>query len=302
MRLSVSLLSRYDDPDPRRGAEAMVERTVAAREAGLDALYLGDHHSVPTGYYQNTPMLGRLLAEWPRTTGALYLLPLWNPVILAEQVATLAAIARGTFILQVALGGGEEQFAAMGVRLKDRAGRFEAGLDIVRRLLAGEEVSTGAPFATAGARISPLPVEPIEVWLAGHAPPALARAARLAAGWVGGPEVTIGGAVALADGYRAACAAIGRHPGPIVVRRDIHVAGDHEEADRVRARAVETGYRGFDPDVLVIGTADQVVAELGSLAAAGVDEVAVRHLAEDQADVLASMARLADVHEALVAA
>ncbi len=142
MRLSVSLLSRYDDPDPRRGAEAMVERTIAAREAGLDALYLGDHHSVPSGYYQNTPMLGRLLAEWPRTTGALYLLPLWNPVILAEQVATLAAIARGTFILQVALGGGEEQFGAMGVRLRDRVRRFEAGLDIVRRLLAGEEVST----------------------------------------------------------------------------------------------------------------------------------------------------------------
>jgi alkanesulfonate monooxygenase SsuD/methylene tetrahydromethanopterin reductase-like flavin-dependent oxidoreductase (luciferase family) len=302
VRLSVSLLSRYGDTDPRRGVAAMVERTVAAREAGLDALYLGDHHSVPSGYYQNTPMLGRLLAEWPRTTGALYLVPLWHPVVLAEHVATLAAIARGRFILQVALGGGEEQFAAMGVRLRDRVRRFEAGLDMVRRLLAGDEVSTGAPFPTDRARISPLPVEPIEVWLAGHAPPALARAARLADGWVGGPEVTIDGAVALAAGYRAACAAIPRHPGPILVRRDIHVAGDHEEADRVRARAIETGYRGFHPDVLVIGVVDQVVAELRTLAGAGVDEVAVRHLAEDQSDVLASMARLADVRRALLAA
>ncbi len=140
---------------------------------------------MPSGYYQNTPMLGRLLAEWPRTTGALYLVPLWNPVILAEQVATLAAIARDRFILQVALGGGEEQFGAMGVRLRDRVRRFEAGLDIVRRLLAGEEVSTEAPFPTHRARISPLPVEPIQVWLAGHAPPALARAARLADGMGG---------------------------------------------------------------------------------------------------------------------
>ncbi len=214
MRLSVSLLSRYGDADPRRGAAAMVERTIAAREAGLDALYLGDHHSVWSGYYQNTPMLGRLLAEWPRSTGALYLLPLWHPVILAEQVATLAAIARGTFILQVALGGGAEQFGAMGVRLRDRVRRFEASLDMVRRLLAGEEVSTGAPFPTDRARISPLPVQPIEVWLAGHAPPALARAARLADGWVGGPEVTIDGAAALADGYRAACAATRSRPRP----------------------------------------------------------------------------------------
>ncbi len=70
----------------------------------------------------------------------------------------------------------------------------------------------------------------------------------------------------------------------------------------MKARAIETGYRGFDPDVLVIGTVDEVAAELRSLADVGVDEVAVRHLAEDQAEVLASMARLADVREALLAA
>ncbi len=110
----------------------MLERAVAAREAGLDALYLGDHHSAATGYYQNTPMLGRLLAEWPRTAGSLYLLPLWHPVLLAGQVATLATIARGRFILQVALGGGAQQFGAMGVELWQRVPRFESGLDIVR--------------------------------------------------------------------------------------------------------------------------------------------------------------------------
>jgi alkanesulfonate monooxygenase SsuD/methylene tetrahydromethanopterin reductase-like flavin-dependent oxidoreductase (luciferase family) len=302
MRLSVSLLSRYGYPDPRLGAEAMVERTVAAREAGLDALYLGDHHSEPSGYYQNAPMLGRLLAEWPRTTGSLYLLPLWHPVILAEQVATLAAIARGRFILQVALGGGEEQFAAMGVQMRDRVPRFEAGLDIVRRLLAGEEVSAGEPFSIQQARISPLPDAPIEVWLAGHAPKALDRAARMADGWVGGPQASIQEAVALADGYRAACAVHQRDPGPIVVRRDVHVAGDDAEAERVMAEAVESGYRGFDPEVLVIGVIDDVTAKLRLLADAGVDEVEVRHIAEDQTDVLASMAHLADVRQALVTA
>ena len=302
MRLSISLLSRYGYADPHRGAAAMVERTVAAREAGLDALYLGDHHSVPSGYYQNTPMLGRLLAEWPRTAGSLYLLPLWHPVILAEQVATLAAIAQGRFILQVALGGGAEQFAAVHVQLRDRVPRFEASLDIVRRLLAGEDVSAGEPFPTHRARISPLPAKPIEVWLAGHAPPALERAAQLADGWVGGPKTSIEQAVALADGYRAACAVHQRDPGPIVVRRDVHVAGDRAEAERVRAEALETGYRGFDPDVLVFGVVDEVVAELRLLADAGINEVAVRHIAEDQSDVLASMARLADVRRALVTA
>ena len=67
-----------------------------AREAGLDSLFLGDHHAVPVPYYQNVPMLGRLLAEWgDRPAGALFLLPLWNPVLVAEQIGSLAAIAAG---------------------------------------------------------------------------------------------------------------------------------------------------------------------------------------------------------------
>jgi hypothetical protein len=80
------------------------------------------------------------------------------------------------------------------------------------------------------------------------------------------------------------------------------VAGDDAEAERVMAEAVESGYRGFDPEVLVIGVIDDVAAELRLLADAGVDEVEVRHIAEDQTDVLASMAHLADVRQALVTA
>ena len=63
MRLSVSPRSSYDYPDPRRGTQAMVDRTIAARKAALDALYIGDHHAVAGGHYANNPMLGRVLAE-----------------------------------------------------------------------------------------------------------------------------------------------------------------------------------------------------------------------------------------------
>src|SRR5206468_3368563 len=83
----------------------------------LDSLFLGDHHATAVPYYQNVPMLGRLLAEWgDRPAGCLFLLPLWNPVLVAEQVGTLAALARGRFILQCGLGDDESQFAAMGAR------------------------------------------------------------------------------------------------------------------------------------------------------------------------------------------
>ena len=88
----------------------MIERAAAARDADLDSLFVGDHHSTgPGAYYQNVPIMGRLLAEWSdRPAGVLFLLPLWNPVLVAEQIGTLASIHAGRFILQCAIGRDDE--------------------------------------------------------------------------------------------------------------------------------------------------------------------------------------------------
>src|SRR5215468_7697626 len=146
MRIGTSLRTSYA-VDPRTGARWLIERARAARTAGLDSLFVGDHHATGGAYYQNTPTMGRLLAEWgDRPAGALFLLPLWNPVLVAEQIGTLASIAEGRFIMQCALGGGDAQFGAFGVPTKQRPSRFEAALDVIRRLCAGETVTTDAPF------------------------------------------------------------------------------------------------------------------------------------------------------------
>src|SRR5437870_5040057 len=156
MRIGISLTSNYADAkDPRQGARWMIERTAAAHRAGLDSPFLGDHHVSPTPYYQNTPMLGRLLAEWGEApAGCLFLLPLWNPVLAAEQIGTLAAIAQGPFIMQCGLGWGDDRFAAMGANIRTRPSAFEEGLGIVRRLLAGETVSSSRRFRIADASLA----------------------------------------------------------------------------------------------------------------------------------------------------
>jgi alkanesulfonate monooxygenase SsuD/methylene tetrahydromethanopterin reductase-like flavin-dependent oxidoreductase (luciferase family) len=88
MRVGISLTSNHPDvTDPRQGARWMIERAAAARRAVLDSLFVGDQHVSATPYYQNTPMLGRLLAEWGEApAGCLFLLPLWYPVLVAEQI------------------------------------------------------------------------------------------------------------------------------------------------------------------------------------------------------------------------
>jgi alkanesulfonate monooxygenase SsuD/methylene tetrahydromethanopterin reductase-like flavin-dependent oxidoreductase (luciferase family) len=274
----------------------MVERTRAARAAGLESLFVGDHHVTGNAYYQNSPMLGRLLAEWgDGPAGALYLLPLWHPVLVAEQVATLAAIAAGRFVLQCGLGEGEGQFAAMGVDLRRRPSRFEEALGIVRRLLAGEEVSASGEWTIDGARIGPLPPEPVTVWVAAGAPPALRRAARLGDAWLAGPYATTEELAGQVAEYRAACHLHGRDPSVMAVRRDIHVGRDDADASRVAEPVVAAGYRGLRPEVLVVGGPERVAEEFRSLAALGFTDVIVRHLADDQADVLSSFERLAEV-------
>lgn len=299
MRLGTSISSTHLVDDPRVGARHMVERARAASDAGLDSLFIGDHHSVGVPYYQNSPMLGRLLAEWTgRVTGALYLLPLWHPVLLAEQLGTLAALHDGPFVLQCALGGGHDQFAAMGETTRTRPSRFERTLDVVRRLLAGEEVTSEGPPAFERARVEPRPAEPMAVWIGAAAPPAIDRAARLGDAFIAGPEATADQARALIAMYHDACARHGRTP-HATIRRDVHVGADREDAHRVADPVLEAGYRGFDPSATVVGDTVEVAEHLAVFAQMGYSDVLVRHLSPHQPEVLASFERLGGVCAAL---
>ena len=302
MRIGVSLRTAFLVDDARVGAGWIVERAGAAREAGLDCLLVGDHHATPVPYYQNTPLLGRLLAEWgDGPFGALFLLPLWNPVLVAEQVGTLATLAPGRFILPLAVGG-KDQYGPMGVRVHHRGRHFEAGLDVVRRLLAGETVTTQEPPHVRNARVSPVPPEPVEVWIGGTHEAAVDRAARLGDGFLANADVTPEQARALIELYRERCDAHGRTPTAVAIRRDIHVGADPADAERVAGPVVAAGYRGFDPSACTYGGVDQVIERLGTYAHMGYTHVIVRHLAEDQREVLASFRRLAEVRAALATA
>lgn len=297
MRIGVSLKSAHVVDDVRDGARHMVERARAAADAGLDSLFVGDHHVVPVPYYQNSPILGRLLAEWnDRPAGALYLLPLWPPVLLAEQIGTLASLAQGRFVLQCAVGGGDQQFSGMGVEIRRRPSLFEASLDVVRRLCAGEEVSTPeGPWPIESARIAPVPPDPLEVWIGASAPAAIDRAARLGEAWLAGPELTVDVAREQMAAYRDACDRHGRVPTCFPIRRDVYVGASAADVAEYAAPVLAAGYRGFDPEAPVVGTPDEVAEAFRALANVGFTDVIVRQLVDDQGAALDSMARLAEV-------
>ncbi|MGE0258430.1 MAG: LLM class flavin-dependent oxidoreductase [Alphaproteobacteria bacterium] len=304
MRIGISLASNYPDvKNPRLGAGWMIERAAAARRAALDSLFVGDQHVSPTPYYQNTPILGRLLAEWGEApAGCLFLLPLWHPVLVAEQIGTLAAVARGRFIMQCGLGWGEARFAAMGAYFRTRPSAFEAALDIVRRLLAGETVSSSRRFRIAEASLALRPAEPVEVWIGASAPPAIDRAARLAEGWIASPALTAEEAREQADFYRERCAAYGREPGAVVLRRDVYVGETATEARAAMQDALSRGYRAAPAEALVAGSVGEVADRFRAFETIGYTDILVRHLPNEQSKVLRSLDRLAEVRAALAPA
>lgn len=296
MRIGISVTSSYLVDDVRVGARWMIERAQAASEAGLDSLFVGDHHVTPNPYYQNTPILARMLAHWHKApAGALYLLPFRHPVLLAEEIATLASIAPDRFILQCAIGYGEKEFAAFGINPKHRPSRFEESLEIMRRLWAGETVSHQGRWQIESARISPTPPSKIDVWVAAQAPAALERAARMGDGWIAAPALVPTQAKEDLARYEDACAKHERDPGVRAIRRDIYVGETQAEAEQTGGKVVAAGYRGFAPEATIVGDAEVVASAFAELAEAGFTDILIRNLVADQEKALASTRRLAAV-------
>ena len=79
----------------------------------------------------------------------------------------------------------------------------------------------------------------------------------------------------------------------------MHVGADDTDAERVAGPVLARGYRGFDPAACVTGAPERVAHRLWALADLGFTDVIVRHLVDDQREVLASTERLAGVRAAI---
>jgi alkanesulfonate monooxygenase SsuD/methylene tetrahydromethanopterin reductase-like flavin-dependent oxidoreductase (luciferase family) len=280
MRIGISIGTAFSTVGPRgqrEGPLTVMGQMQAANRVGLDSLTLGDHHATgPGGYVQNVPMLGRLLAEWTdRPAGCLFLVPLWNPVLMAEQIGTLAALSSGPFIVQAGLGGGGAQFKAMGADLSQRAARLEEGILVVQALLRGEAVESEL-WDIQGARVAPLPPDGTEWWIGGGVERAIDRAARLGDCWYGNADLTPETAARDIALYREACARHDRTPVRIPIRKDVFVAEHRAAADKVGDALVAGGYRGFERGAVAYGDPESVAEQLSVFGELGFTDVIIR--------------------------
>ena len=117
----------------------LIEQVRTARASGLASLMVGQHFvSSPLQMFQAMPLLARLAseAEGMRLGPGLLLLPLLNPVVVAEETATLDWLTGGNAIIGLGLGYRQEEFDSIGIPFKERVPRFVEGVEVIKKLCA----------------------------------------------------------------------------------------------------------------------------------------------------------------------
>jgi len=229
-------LLRFDMRAPTHGAPttslypAALEMSGWAEGHGGLAIVLSEHHASADGYLPSPLILaGAIAARTERIAIAVaaLLLPLYDPIKVAEDMAVLDILSGGRVSYTLGMGYRDEEYAMFGVERRRRARRLEAGIEALRKAWRGE------PFEFEG--------RPVHVTLRPATPggPSLALgggslAAARRAGRLGLDLLASAATPGLEEAYRAAAAEAGRAPRNVRVPdgapTTVFVAGDVDRA------------------------------------------------------------------------
>src|SRR5262245_6659069 len=211
-----------------------------ARDLGCDMIAFGQHF-LPTEFQMIQPAIAaaRLAAEagTMRLGITIYLLPLLNPVAIAEEAASLDVITGGRFIFGIGLGYRKVEDDAFGLLPGTRVQRGRAHLDIITKLWAGEPVDYTSPSCTlrgATTLVRPVQKPRPPIWVAANNDRAVERAAEIGDTWIVNPHATLTTIARQLDLFRATRARLGRPAASeIPLIRELCIGDTRSEAARV---------------------------------------------------------------------
>jgi alkanesulfonate monooxygenase SsuD/methylene tetrahydromethanopterin reductase-like flavin-dependent oxidoreductase (luciferase family) len=222
-----------------------------ARDCGFASLWFPDHYLTgPLQMPQPVPLAAWLAgeAEGMLIGPNIRILPLLNPVQVAEEAATMDLLTGGTYVLGVGLGYREAEFTAFDIPLAERAPRFVEQIALMRRLWAEDRVTHRGRFYTVeDAALGCRPVTPggPPVYVAAKAEPALRRAARIGDAWLIAPSDSFASVAAQMATYRAALAEYGRTPREYPLTRECHVGASNATAFKECRAALRLKYAAY---------------------------------------------------------
>ena len=271
----------------------LIQQGQQARALGFDSLWVGDSLFARPRHDPLTLLAGLATAVPDVELGTAVLLPaLRNPVVLAQQLATIDQLSEGRLILGIGIGGDtpaiRAEFAAAGVPFEGRVGRLVEAMQLCRALWQDKPVSWNGRWQLSDVSIGPKPHRPggPPIWYASGVDAGVKRAATYFDGWfpIGPDAETIARQHQLlaADTTTA-----------VYVTLCIH--DDADEANRLMDDYMVDYYKVpakvIRPlQATCIGDADTVVASLKSLVDAGADHLVIR-VVGDMASTLTAIAQ-----------
>ncbi|HEU4371801.1 MAG TPA: LLM class flavin-dependent oxidoreductase [Methylomirabilota bacterium] len=269
-----------------------------ADQGGYDAVWVGDSIVAKPRLEPLTTLAYLAGITTHVRLGTAVLLPaLRHPVVLAGQIANLDQVSRGRVVLGLGVGwslpSAEREWAACGADHKRRVGRLEEHVAIWRRLWQGVPLTErGDDYELTGHTIGPLPwteAGPPVLITAGNRgemlPAQFDRFARLGDGiittYVHAEECRV-----VRERAEAALARRGRARTdfPLCVYTTVRMEDEPGVAERVTTEFLAAYYGGgvHERGTMGLGPAETVIAALRRYAAAGVTDLCIRFIGDDQ--------------------
>jgi probable F420-dependent oxidoreductase len=208
-------------------------------------------------------------------------LPSRNPIVLAKELATLDFLSRGRLFPAIGLGGDESKdLQAVGVNRKERAGRTDEMISLMRRLWTEENVTfSGKYFAVEDATIMPRPWQKKgpPIWIGGRSDAALRRTGRFGDGWLVSsvsPDEVVAGIKAI----RRYAAEMERqvpedHYGVLI---PFYFAVNADRAFEIASRAIRPRADLPTSEFAAFGTAEQIRSKVKEYISAGASKFIMR--------------------------
>jgi alkanesulfonate monooxygenase SsuD/methylene tetrahydromethanopterin reductase-like flavin-dependent oxidoreductase (luciferase family) len=237
------------DTDSSQGFREFIDNNVEAEALGFHSTFLVEHHF--TGFGQVSASLNLLTWLGARTRHlrlgtAVLVLPWHNPVLLAEQAATLDLLSGGRLDFGIGKGYRYNEFAGFCIDMAEAEARFEEALQVLTRAFTAD-----TPFSHHGKywRFDNIVVEPPSAqkphppfWMGAGSANSVREVARRGYNMLLGQHALAEEILEQVAQFRAEVEAHGRvfDPMQVAVARAVHVA--RNQADK--EAAIERRYQG----------------------------------------------------------
>lgn len=227
-------LNQYYTDSGAFTAPDLLEQAELMESVGFDSATVGERHVHDEGFVEPITALAAIAARTDSLElGTAALLPaLYDPLHLAETIATIDDLSDGRASFGAALGYRERELAAFGVEMDERVGRFLESIELLKRFWAGEAVTHDGDFWDyEDAFVSPAPND-IPVWIGGHADIAIKRAAYRGDAWIASASSTTDDLRNQIGVYEDAIDEFGmdREDNDVILMRDCFVGDSVEDA------------------------------------------------------------------------